>query len=1754
MSEISLNPEIMLLDTESDAGRELPRLPHLGATLEELRGGLLDLSSNNYLLNLPRVESSKLPHQLAFVEANLDRTLKRLRNQDELGIRAVPYPDRDRMISFDEFTNNPETYLDGEEKREVLVGTLSRTRLGAEEYARQLGINTSYELDGEALSGVSVERGGAGDELQVVAFADELERKLIPIRESSRAAARELGLGTLYLIIGFLEWYEPAGEELPRLAPLLLVPVALVKRRPIGQPVGHEDFSPYVIELTGEEIEVNPILQTLIRQQFGMRLPEIGNEESFFSYLERLGPIMEAQPRWQVRHRLTLTNLDLHQLRMWEDLDPSRWTGHRLVGHPLVTDLLTGRRVDVTERDAPSIDEIDRSGQLPPLVHDADSSQQLAIVEALRGESLVIEGAPGTGKSQTIANLIAAALWQGRSVLLVSEGRTALESVRRKLAEAGLEDFALCLGQHCTGDEVGTGEERFISRTREMAHSLRRRLDRRGNWEMPAALPLKREIRADYWRRLHEYESTIQLHYGACGRTIAETLALRESLYQVLASAVSSQTLATIEGLRIERVESLTLAQVEAIEENAGICEQSRQQIAGEALEGAHPWWWLERENLDSEDEQVLLEILQSLVDVTSGINETVTRFNRNSGLMLTSYELSVNQLIGFEPLLPVPDQAMRRDILPMLIAPQTREDFRSLGSWLAEQELILRDLSGNFSSLPELEFEDLDRLQSACRRAAELGLDQMTIDQLRHCGQWMKSLSNHITKTGELFSQLNGFLGCELSFNLTSVRSVARALILLNELPLSSLSSRVPGLEREGVGPVLTRARQEAEQIRNLADRLARRIDRRLAPSVEDLTRYVVAAANAGPLSFVSRDFREARREWLGMVIPEDARNSGQMARDFRNLLEYQTRFHDFITRSEYLQVLGSIFQGLETPFGEYDELVKWYDRIRLIIGQGSDPARRVARALFTAPVASLKALVHFKDGEAKDEVEDFISFYNQFDELEPAIPNIIRAKGRDDLARLAERLGKLAEICQSIENTFTDLEIETEARIEEVRGSLDQLYRLNELRRMIGSRHDLATLLGAARIDSLVSFKGVAEAIGFVERLESSALPVDYRRWLCAADVDHRLELIKWAIHCVDELHRQYLETRNRFSALTGIDEAEWFGADNSTGETSFKQIKDVENRARRALAATDELPIWLIARRSLKMMASQGLFNLAEMFANGQLRPGSLVEAVQFVYHNSILAGALRNYPQLLDFNGVVLDETRRRFASTDQEILKLNQQEIAARLDNQHIPPGNRIGPATGHTELGLITHLVGNPDMNLSIREVIKRSAGALIALKPCFIMSPHSVARYLPPELIRFDLVIIDEASRMRPEVALGAIARGGQLVVVGDRLYLPPARRSNAALLRNGTDGSEIENKLASRPATTDLPESILEMASLCCHSICQLRWHYRSSHESLISFVNREFYQGRLVAFPSSPGSQQEDGVFFRLVEDGVWIESTNRGEARQVVAATIDHLLNRPGQSLGVIALSLPQRDLILELLEQALRDNPAAARAYQYWQGVGEVPFVSSLETLQGDERDVIFISGTAGPDPQGQFRIASCGQLNNIRHGHRLLNVMVSRARQRLVCFSSIRSTGIGPGPNAPWGIRAWCDFLSYIEAGSVQARKSGPPRSELAPGTRFRLDVVASLRARGIRALLKDGNGVGLVELDLSSNHQPAQRPLVLDCDLESVNSGGSISDRHRLRPQLLEGRGWAIHQLWAIEWTRSRDQETNRIIAKLAN
>lgn len=1734
--------------------------------IERLRERLLDLSDQNPLLNFLKDGGASPQRQLGFVEVNLERVLTKLRGGEELGFRAVPDPESDsnQMISFDEFTNNPETYLDGEEKREMVIGTVSPPGLRggrgwqAEEYARHLGINTSYELEsgepknGELKNGASsalmVERGVSGNELQVLYYADDLDQILRGIEVTSRTVEQETGVASLCLVLGFLEWYEPAGSEVPRLAPLLIVPIVLLKRGAGGRGQG----SPYIVEWSGEEIEVNPTLRVMIGKRFGSALPELRADEGFGAYLSRLASLMVANPRWQVRHRLTLTSLDLHRRWMWEDLDPANWPGNRLTGHSLVRNLFTRHSADGASLAVPPVNNLEEVGELPPLVCDADSSQLMAVVTALRGESLIIEGPPGTGKSQTIANLIAAALWQGRSVLLVAERMKALEGVRQQLAEVGLGDFCFALGRQGGGDDpVGGDDQGFVAQTRELAASLRQRLERRGTVEIPATLGQKRAIRRDYLRRLGEYDSIIGLHYGACGRTIGETIGIRETILQtLLRSTGASETIAQIEAERIERAEGLTLSQVEALEENAEICEQSLLKLLRGTPFHSHPWHGLRRESLDADEEQLILDVLRELVEVTEAIGDALRRFAVGRNPALAGYEQSVSRLISLEPLLPSPNRTMRRNLLPLLTTPEARADFRTFVEWLAERDNLRRSLSRHFRILPELDSDDLDRLRAACRRMAELGVERMTMDELRQKSEWMLKLSDYLTHSAGIFDQVVRLLECELTYDLTTVRTVVRALILLNELPLTALANRVPGLERDGLGPVLTRARQEAEQVRKLARTLSVRIDQRLTPPLERLVRYASVSANAGLFSFVSRDFREARREWLGILKQDEIRSPRQMARDFRDLLGYQNQLLEFTRRSEYAQILGSIFKGLETPFTDYDQLIKWYDRVRLILGQASDPARKVARSLFTVPTASLKSLLQFKDVEAREQIEDFVSFFGRFEEMESNIPAVIRQKDTGDLKLLADRLRDTAEVCQSVGETFADLRVETDSPLSAVAESLAGLKRLNELREMISSRQDLAAQIDAERIGTESEFTGVEAAIDFVEQLESSGLPTDYQVWLCDPDLDQRLSLMRETISRLRGLYLRYQVTRERFHAVTGIDEEDWYRVDTRSAEVS---ISDVGNRARRALDARDELPLWLLAGRARQLMIRQGLSGLADLLTAGKIPTGSLVDVVRFIYHNSVLAGAVRQFPRLSELSGLVLDETRRRLAAVDREVCELNREEIAARLDNQHLPPGNRLGSIDSYTELGLISHLVANQNTRIGIREVIRRSAGALVALKPCFIMTPHSVARYLPPESIRFDLVIIDEASQLRPEEVLGVIARGGQMIVVGDRLQLPPPSRLNSIIpadesCANGRTDAESGAGLTD----PDDLESILDLAAQRNYPVCQLRWHYRSRHESLISFSNHEFYQDRLLTLPAPQSTSRGAGVRLHYVQNGVCSEMANLNEAKMVVEATIDHLLNRQEESLGIVGIGRRQQELIQKLLEEALRDNPTAAKRYYQLRDRGEPVFVHTLDGISRDERDAIFISGSIGRNPQGVFRLSMCGPLNNPVYGHRWLNVMITRARQRMVCFSSVRSGEIQPGPKSARGVWLWRAFLAFLETGRLPRTSSGEPRQGQVSRLVLSVAVATALRERGLIVLPSIEGGDGLIDLVIAHPNEPDRALLGIECETEPGRYLGSIGDRYRLKPTILAGRGWALHRVWAHEWSRAREYEISRIVDRV--
>jgi hypothetical protein len=256
-----------------------------------------------------------------------------------------------------------------------------------------------------------------------------------------------MGTNILYLALGFLEWYESRDSDVENLAPLFLVPVQLKKGK-LNRRTGAYQ---YKISFTGEDIVPNLSLREKLRIEFGIALPELDENstpESYFEIVQRL--IDENQPRWKLKRFITLTLLNFSKLLMYLDLDPDRWPENsKICDHSLVKRLLGGSQ-DSSEgggslsfEEDYEIDKISNIHQTYPIIFDADSSQHSALVDVIDGRSIVIEGPPGTGKSQTIANVIAAAISQNKTVLFIAEKLAALEVVKRRLDSVGLGDFCL---------------------------------------------------------------------------------------------------------------------------------------------------------------------------------------------------------------------------------------------------------------------------------------------------------------------------------------------------------------------------------------------------------------------------------------------------------------------------------------------------------------------------------------------------------------------------------------------------------------------------------------------------------------------------------------------------------------------------------------------------------------------------------------------------------------------------------------------------------------------------------------------------------------------------------------------------------------------------------------------------------------------------------------------------------------------------------------------------------------------------------------------------------------------------------------------------------------------------------------------------------------------------------------------------------------------------------------------------------------
>jgi superfamily I DNA and/or RNA helicase/very-short-patch-repair endonuclease len=487
-------------------------------------------------------------------------------------------------------------------------------------------------------------------------------------------------------------------------------------------------------------------------------------------------------------------------------------------------------------------------------------------------------------------------------------------------------------------------------------------------------------------------------------------------------------------------------------------------------------------------------------------------------------------------------------------------------------------------------------------------------------------------------------------------------------------------------------------------------------------------------------------------------------------------------------------------------------------------------------------------------------------------------------------------------------------------------------------------------------------------------------------------------------------------------------------------------------------------------------------------------------------------------------------------------------------------GVGYGPVAELSEQSLIEHEIEKTRRHIPIREMFRRAGRAIQALKPCVMMGPQAVAQYLPPGLFHFDLVVMDEASQMRPEDALGAVARGAQLVVVGDPKQLGPTSFFDTI----SEDENEVEElaaalaaavaPLAASAPATDAPpsasvlersESIL-LAAARRYPLRMLRWHYRSRYPELIAFSNHEFYGDGLVLFPH-PGAEREgDGINYRVVDDAVYGASLNPREAEALVEAVRRHAAEHPERTLMVVTMNQPQRELVDTLVQNAEKDDPVLAAFRERHQETLEPFAVKNLENVQGDERDTIFVGVTYGPNERGTL-VQNFGPIN-ATGGERRLNVLITRAKFRLDVFCSFDPAMLRVTETSPRGLVVLRDYLTFAKE-KTQATERPAAR---APESDFEIEVSRALRAHGYEVHPQVGVAGYHLDLAIVDPNRPGCYVLGIECDGATYHSARSARDRDRLRQAVLQNLGWRIHRIWSTDWFRDPRGETARIVKRL--
>jgi len=1534
-------------------------------------------------------------------------------------------------------------------------------------------------------------------------FSDKkLAGHLLRLYRTAAEAETDHGISTLYAAFGFLRWYDSPDSQEEIRSPLVLVPVRL-ERESID--------AVWTLRACDDEPVTNHCLAELLSSDFKLRMPtgpdaEVDTEgpDGLAAYLRRVAGLIKTVPRWEVVEEAALGVFNFQKLAMWEDLKKN---AERIKGHKLCR-AIAGDGGVVLRPPPGLVAAADLDEQVPPEaanhILDADSSQHEAVEAVKRGADVVVDGPPGTGKSQTIANAIAELLAAGKTVLFVSEKTAALEVVKRRLDACGLGDFCLELHSH-------------KANKREVAAELGRCLD----IGPEAYRDVSAELRhlADDRRRLNAYAAELHRPRPPLNRSGFEVHGELARLADL--PDRSRWTTSNVFGLDAEFLRRATailagLTRCRPVVENPT----------------AHPWRGCRLATVT----QAGLDDARHHLDRVAVATARLDAGTALADLALEGPTDSVarwREAVGFaRSVLAVPPTPAGWFAADPLAAATAAG---ALHGATTRVRLLAGPLAGfDPGAVWKLTPDAASALVRGVHGSRELLAGgsplpaRRRVDSLRSLGAKLAAVSPVLDRLADAFGRL-----------LSALRISGREVTVAQVRKYAEVAARLA--EAEPVRPAWWDAGRRAE-VRGVASKAIE--DEAAAQGLRVRLAVTFAPAafapDAGPVvgdalhhggSFWRRlfsrwgDLRRGVTAWYAGPTP----GRGGLLADLGALAEFHRR-------AGYARQVEAGYAAdlVMTPAGRAD----W-----AATTAGLGAVERYEKWKLPAELKAALAPNGGLDRAALARTADEVTRVDA--DFQDAWAGLLTSYAPADPAPLSCPAGELAA---RLRTDATAAGVEAEA-LERLTGLLPggrdlppgtwaarsaELAELAGLRSRIAAHAGLLGLDGSAAAVEATDWSAVAVAAGGLRAfLARTARPSPATvAALCDEVVRARL---RRAVEASEKVVGDGFEESWAYVA------GHLFPADVSVSDGPVlgqTPVPELSRWARSRSADLNRLEEWVRYGQIRREASALGIEAVVDQVCAGQIRPDRAADAFRRRFLGLWLDALYEKVPELAAFAADEHDDRVERFIRLDRLAIRTAPARLRSRLlTHPHRPHADGAAPTT--SELGILLREANKKRKHLPLRRLFAEVPTLLPRLKPCLMMSPLAVSTYLNSPALTFDVVIFDEASQVRPHDAICAIYRGRQLVVAGDPRQLPPSDffARSAADDGDADDGGE---------GTAGF-ESLLDVCLSLGLVRKQLRWHYRSRREGLIAFSNKFFYDGGLVTFPSVDDGS-DPAVRLVRVPDGRFEDGVNVPEARRAAELVIAHFRTSPARSLGVIAFSQRQQNQVLDELEVLRRANPDLEDFFKADRP--ERFFVKNLENVQGDERDAIVLSVGYGPTPAGKMSM-SFGPLNR-QGGERRLNVAVTRSRTSMTVVASMTAADVDLSRTQAEGARLLRAFLDYADRGpralaeAVTAADAGDFDSP------FERAVFEELGRRGLTLHKQVGCGGFKIDMAVVDPAAGGRYLLGVECDGATYHSSATARDRDRLRQGVLEGLGWRLCRIWSTDWLRNRDKQVRRVLSAM--